>query len=666
MSPTVSSRASERAWTHWVQLRLALFSSLVISAAILALTHYGAHLMFEGFARETRAIGLIEQARMQTRALAVIAVHTEAPPTPMHEMVTRGKLQEGRRKFRQAVDRALAAATVSTEVLAAVLDTKPHELARNLEALEAEVAALAAMPNAPEAAGRVRRIERLADRAISRGLDALLAAQTEANLALRRNLENAALAMAALAGLIYAALWGVFFRPLARKIEHRTQALVAANRQIAHGMLHDRLTGLANRRKLMEFLRARRQEGPVAVLYLDLLQFREVNDTFGWKTGDRALHAVGDRLRDLAGRDDLVARLDADDFVIATAAPENAEGLAGQAIAALSAPISHQDQMVELKPVIGLASCSGKAEKTETLLANADIALARARLSGQVVVFTDAMRAELAKRRRTVADLTRALEQDEIEPHYQPQIDAGGRVIGLEALIRWRHPGRGILGPQSFLEIAEQANLGLKLYQAMIVKTLAALAGWRAEGVPVPQIGVNLTAQALRDPDIVDLLQFDLDRHGLMPGDICIEVLETALIERDDDPIVATINRLSQIGFHIDLDDFGTGHAAISNVARLAVDRLKIDRSFVSGVDRRQDLRQMVRAMIQMARALDISVLAEGVETEAEMRTLTGLGCQGFQGYAIAKPMPESEIAGWIAGRGEEGLRATASPLAAS
>jgi EAL domain-containing protein (putative c-di-GMP-specific phosphodiesterase class I) len=350
-----------------------------------------------------------------------------------------------------------------------------------------------------------------------------------------------------------------------------------------------------------------------------------------------------------------VARLDADAFAIAThrrTHPSQLQELAVEIMQALEERATIAGRDITLSAVIGIAARGSARDTPETLMLNAEIACARARKERGSVYFAEEMSARLTARRQTAQELLQALVRDEIEPYFQPQIEvATGRVVGFEALARWRQPDRSVLSPYFFMDIAQDARLSQRITNAMLAKALPALADWRAQGLDVPQIGLNVTLRELRDPAFHDRLLFDLERLGLSARDLAIEILESALIENDDDPVLQRVTRLSRSGFRIDLDDFGTGHASLSNLQRLAVDRIKIDRAFIRDLPAKPDLRKVTIAMIHLARSLGITALAEGVETDDERRLIAELGVHQMQGFALGRPMPAGDVPGWLRAR---------------
>ena len=577
-----------------------------------------------------RLVSLLETELRLARLTAEAEALTRAG-SRAHEMVARARLMAAR----QALASPLGGARAASPAMSRALD------------LAARIA------DAPASArsGRIARLRRLVRETLlpqtTARRRAVLTAAAEARARARM------LGWAG-AGLALAAVLAIWRALLAPRLA-RARREVARLDDEAHGLgrrnLHDGLTGLSSRRNLIEQFARGDPEATLAVLHLDIDNFRALNAGLGREVGDRVLAHVADILSDFAGPGESVARLEADAFVIATERrthPAQLEELAVEVIRGLERRTSIAGHAISLSGVIGIAARATPEDGIERLLANAEIACARARKEGGTVYFSEEMGARLTARRQTAQELLQALIRDEIEPFFQPQIDlADGRLVGFEALARWRQSDGSVLTPYFFLEIAEDARLSHRITAAMLSKTLAALARWRKAGLDIPRVGLNVPLEELREPDFHDRLIFDLERLGLAPRDLGLEVLESALIESDDDPALDSIARLGASGFAIDLDDFGTGHASLSNLQRLAVDRIKIDRVFVRDLPGKPELRKVTLAMVNLARSLGITALAEGVETEDERRALAEIGVQQIQGFAIAKPMAADRVPEW-------------------
>jgi EAL domain-containing protein (putative c-di-GMP-specific phosphodiesterase class I) len=279
------------------------------------------------------------------------------------------------------------------------------------------------------------------------------------------------------------------------------------------------------------------------------------------------------------------------------------------------------------------------------------------------VALTDAQRAgpsairayshEMARQGRTRSDLrdeaAAALENGQIQPWYQPQISTDtGNVSGFEALARWSHPVHGMIAPDVFLPVMEEADLMERLGQVMLYHALTALKAWDSAGINVPQVGVNFASAELRNPGLIDKIRWELDRFGLPPDRLAVEILETVMTDCPDDTISRNISGLAELGCRIDLDDYGTGHASIASLRRFAVSRIKIDRSFVMKADCDPQQQRLISAILTMAERLELETLAEGVETLGEHALLAQLGCNHVQGFGIGRPMPFDQTLDWI------------------
>ncbi len=518
-------------------------------------------------------------------------------------------------------------------------------------------------PSAPMAAvgpGLEAEAAALADRL--RAADDALSAETSTR---RRRLENAWLAaLIGLPGLAFG-LSAFALHPALRRQEARMQRLEDCKLRAEHGALHDGLTGLPNRRYLSEHLTrvladARRGGRTVAALHIGLNRMKAVNDMLGHSAGDKMLRHAARLLRGHIGAGDFVARVGGDEFVIIMQEPGSRERLIGVAdrfVELLSEPISINGRQARISASVGIAASGPDADgatNAERLLMNSDLALHDAKTGrrGRVKIFSTGRREAFEDRQRTIDELRAALSRDEIEPWFQPQVCArSGRLTGFESLVRWRHPSRGVLTPGHFLDAASDSGLIDGIEEVVVRKSLAALSEWRRRGLEVGRIGLNVSALELRDARFVDKLAWDVDAAGLEPENVAIEILESVLIDDDEDPVIRNIAALASAGFSIDLDDFGTGHASISNLQKFRVHRIKIDRSFVAGVDADPSRRKIAAAMINLAHSLDIEALAEGVETPAERRELEALGCDHIQGFGLGRPMPFADALSWLEAR---------------
>jgi len=424
----------------------------------------------------------------------------------------------------------------------------------------------------------------------------------------------------------------------------------------------DPLTGLANRQhamiRLADFLQFERNTGKeTTVLHIDIDRFRQVNDRFGIDAGDHVLAELADRLRSCVRDNDVVARIDGDDFAIVLHPIKKSDfavalSIADRIHAAVAQPFSVDQNTCYLSCSIGIClSDRAPAADAESVLASAEIALELARREGPGATrsFSPKMRRDTQKLHSLSAELEAALENGQIRPYFQPQICADtGAIAGFEALARWEHPQNGVILPDLFLKAIETTGKSGRLGEVILYHALSALNSWDRAGFRVPSVGVNFSSEELRDPKLVEKIKWEVDRFEIPPARLTIEVLENVVCNNDDDTITRNIRSLAAQGFGIDLDDFGTGHASIANLRRFAVNRIKIDRSFITNIDKDGEQQVMAAAIIRMAESLGLATLAEGVENIAEHSKLVELQCQYIQGFGIAKPMPFEETIAWL------------------
>ena len=417
------------------------------------------------------------------------------------------------------------------------------------------------------------------------------------------------------------------------------------------------LTGLLNRRgaqialqKLVSGLP--NNEAEVAFLHIDLDRFKPINDAFGHKFGDMLLAHVGSCLRDTAPDGAVVGRVGGDEFLVAYEAHECLEDpaqVADRIRLALVQPVHLQGQHVRIGASVGVATWSrgqGGSLSIEDAMQNADIALNVSKQRGRntVAVFEPAMREASVITARIAEDVARGLEAGEFTAHFQPVFDvASGAVQGFEALVRWVHPEKGLLTPEHFLAASEAAGHTTALDRVVLREAVVLAQRLRDLGRTELRIGINLADAHLKTPDIVDQYLWQLQAYGVKPSQFRIEVLETTLLEERASHVIDNVLRFREAGFAIDLDDFGTGHTAIASLHSLEVDRIKIDRSLIAGVDSDPNLAILTDAIVGLGRRLGLDVLAEGVECGEEAKALEQMGCTSFQGFHFAGPMAAAD-----------------------
>ncbi|HEX7167056.1 MAG TPA: EAL domain-containing protein, partial [Acidimicrobiales bacterium] len=423
-----------------------------------------------------------------------------------------------------------------------------------------------------------------------------------------------------------------------------------------HAALHDPLTGLPNRVLLLDRLeqaleRSRRHNHLVAVLFLDLDRFKVVNDSLGHDVGDRLLVAAAQRMTSVLRPGDTATRFGGDEFVVVcediegeTDATEIAQRLAD----ALLEPFSLGEHEAFVTVSVGVAISTDADDEASSLIRDADAAMYRAKERGRAraEVFDRGMRAEAIARLETENDLRRAIERDELRVFYQPAVDvASGEMVGCEALVRWDHPEKGLVSPASFIPLAEETGLIGRLTEWVLEEACRQLAEWNATlSLPTDfNVAINLSAREVSEPGLVETIAAVIARHNIDPPQLSLEITETALLQ-DIDAALGALARLRRLGVTVALDDFGTGYSSLSYLRRLPVDVLKIDRSFVARLGDDGKDRAVVAGMIDLAHALNLTVIAEGVETSAQLHELRLLGCDAAQGWFLARPQPGPAI----------------------
>jgi diguanylate cyclase (GGDEF)-like protein len=429
-----------------------------------------------------------------------------------------------------------------------------------------------------------------------------------------------------------------------QRAEQQNAQLRATRRTLEHQSLHDALTGLPNRRFLDQFMDAENSEDAnhrLAFIHVDLDRFKEVNDTLGHAAGDEVLRQTTERLLKLIGHDEFASRVGGDEFVVVTSGPQawrRSRELALAIVRSLAKPIEIDGHKCRVGCSAGIACQTAAAEDPRQLLVNADIALYEAKKRGRnrMEVFSEQLRMAAVLRKNTSDEFLTALEHDQIVPFFQPQFDARTLdIVGVEALARWEHPERGILTPDKFLDIAESLNRASDLDAIMLDKAFFQSTRWRAMGLMVPQLSVNISAQRLKDGRLMDKLA----GMSFPPGSLSFELLESISFDGNDDELRLATSKLKSLGVDIEIDDFGTGHASIVSLLELGPKRLKIDRKLIAPLEASASQRRLVASIIEIGKSQNIEIVAEGVETEAHIEILRNLGCHALQGYAFAKPM---------------------------
>jgi diguanylate cyclase (GGDEF)-like protein len=433
----------------------------------------------------------------------------------------------------------------------------------------------------------------------------------------------------------------------------RTTGLEVANRQLRHLATHDALTGLPNRvllddRLTQAMAQADRSGSSFAVLVCDLDRFKTINDSLGHRAGDQLLQEVAKRLTQLIRGVDTVARYGGDEFVLIVspiAAAADATGLAARVIEALQAPVRISEIDVHTSPSVGVAFYPGDGATVEALLAHADAAMycAKQRGRGNVQCFALGMNAGAEDRVQLESDLYSAITLNQFQLYYQPKVDTvSGDVRSAEALLRWVHPARGLVAPAEFIPLAEECGLIGAIGEWVIREACRQARAWQVDGVAL-RVSVNLSASQFRQEGLVESIRRALDAAGLPPRFLEVELTESAVMS-DPEESIAILEQLSTMGVLVSVDDFGTGYSSMSYLRRFPIDKLKIDRVFISEIMDRPEDASIVRAIVSLAHSLRLKVVAEGVETPAQLAFLQAVGCDEYQGFHFSKPLPATDF----------------------
>jgi diguanylate cyclase (GGDEF)-like protein len=442
---------------------------------------------------------------------------------------------------------------------------------------------------------------------------------------------------------------GVGFVPLLVPSLAAVYVVGSAAMKNEHQAMSDPLTGLANRKRLGARTAPAVADGPVGLVLLDLDRFKEVNDTLGHYIGDQLLVAVAGRLAGVVRLDDTVARLGGDEFALLLpgADAEVARWAAGRARAALAEPFVLGGLLVDVAASAGIALSPEHGTDIDVLLQRADVAMYLSKESGEVEVYDSSRDHNSPSRLALLGELRRALDSDELELHFQPKAElVSGVVIGVEALVRWRHPERGLIPPDEFVPLAERSGLIMPLTAWVVDAALRQLADWRARGWEL-SVAVNVTVKDLCGDQLVDRVDEGLTRYGVPAACLQLEVTEGSLFA-DSARARSTLKRLVALGVSLSLDDFGTGWSSLVQLRQLPVSEIKIDRSFVGRMDTDPRDRAIVSSVIDLARGLGMRVVAEGVEDVATWRRLSAMGCDAAQGWWLSRALPAEELGPWL------------------
>ncbi|MDJ0824579.1 MAG: EAL domain-containing protein [Rhodobacter sp.] len=423
--------------------------------------------------------------------------------------------------------------------------------------------------------------------------------------------------------------------------------------------LTDDLTGLRNRRALstrLEDIANELADGErLAFLHIDLDKFKSINDTLGHDAGDHVLRQTAQKLISGGESFEVAARVGGDEFLLAKKTCDDDQAvirLGAALVRTICKPVPYRGKLCHVGASVGIAFVTpDRTASIEEIIGDADIALNAAKSAGRSTcrIFTQDMRAVAVQSAVVSAQIQEGLTRHEFQPFLQPQVDIQTlRIIGFEALARWHHPARGVLSATKFIQVAQDSRLIEEIDNQIFAEVCQTISRLHELGMPDPRVSVNVSTAQLSDPMLVDRLIWTADAAEINPACIGIEILESTMLDDRSAHVIENIHRLADEGFPIELDDFGTGHAAIANLRRFPVERIKIDRSFVSGIDQDAELQLITGAIVGLARKLGLRVLAEGIETQAELDFLEEVRCTCAQGFLFARPMAFDDLLSWI------------------
>lgn len=439
------------------------------------------------------------------------------------------------------------------------------------------------------------------------------------------------------------------YRGVARDVTE----VVALNRRVEYLATHDDLTGLPNRSQFRQRLehalaKAERSGQQVLLLFFDLDHFKMVNDTLGHEAGDQLLILAAKRITERVRATDVLCRLGGDEFVMIMegASPQDGHRCVREIISAFAKPFEIEQQRVYCTVSIGVSVYPDDTVDPQTLVVYADLAMYRAKQNGRndFQFYTSNLNFIAHQWLEMEHGIRQGLEENQFFLMYQPQIEnITGRMVGIEALIRWRHPERGQIPPLEFIKIAEQSSLINDIGEFVFDACCKQIRAWLDEGYTVPRVSLNISPRHLRSDKLGQMLSSVMAKYEILPNMLCIEITENALME-EAEVVKKNMRYIKELGMAISLDDFGMGHSSLLYLKRWAVDEVKIDRTFIEGLVNSEDDRAIVRAIVALAQALDLDLVGEGVENQEQVDVLTNCGCTVLQGYNYAPPMTSREI----------------------
>ncbi len=437
-------------------------------------------------------------------------------------------------------------------------------------------------------------------------------------------------------------------------IQHDISRRKAMEQQLNFLAYHDELTGLANRRLLADRFdqlihRHQSHTHQSALLILDLNRFKLINDSLGHDTGDRVLIEIANRLKALVHPDDTISRYGGAEFVILVSHMKSIDGvtdLARRISRAISQPVMTDERLLHVSCSMGIALYPRDGKTLDSLLSNADAAMyqAKTRHGEKLQFFTEALSNQVQQRMEMENDLRNALQNGELAVYYQPQYDQlEKRIIGMEALLRWHHPRRGLVTPDRFIPLAEETGLILPIGEWVLETACRQLRQFHREGYPDLMVAVNVSVRQLEGQDMTEIVKRVLDKVAINPATLEIEITESTMME-DPERMIDALDALKRLHVRLALDDFGTGHSSLSYLQRFPFDKIKIDRAFIRNITRSEDDGAIATTIGAMAKSLKLDIIAEGVETEEQMAFLKKCGCDKIQGYLISKPIPAADF----------------------
>ena len=458
---------------------------------------------------------------------------------------------------------------------------------------------------------------------------------------------------------VFLVLLVYYVRKNHKNVVRQSKLIETASHELEMAAIHDPLTGLPNRIAVEDHLQskiktAQANDAQLTIAHLDLDHFKAINDKYGHPAGDYMLVQTANRMSEWAGPTDLAVRLGGDEFLVILGSDDashepikNLQCL----MDALNEPINFDGITLTTSVSMGVASFPEHSLAQEGLFVCSDLALYEAKQNGRnrICTFEPRLMEALNNRKALEDELILALQQDDIFPYFQPQLDiTTGQIIGIEALVRWQHCTRGFMSPAEFLPVAESSGLMVQLGRHVMEKAIRDAAAWHKAQLHFGRLALNASANELHEHDFVEWLLATADRYGLPVDKLSVEVVETVIFDDPRHNVSDTLARLRASGLHVELDDFGTGYASLQQVQADDFDRIKIDRSFISNIDQESGKAAIVGSIVDMARKLGIDVVAEGAETNAEMKTLIDLGCSTVQGYGVARPMSATALREWF------------------